>query len=124
MNIKIIMVLPVPFGVLTSTLVQLYLGCKTEVPRQRLEIRAEAYLGIMNSIKRVVNTAENDNESSLEKQKLWQAKFRAVVIGSDKVVKAMEEFWGGHEKLDTLKTVPSFTLIAAEIRKDLSDKNS
>ena len=122
MSIEIIVAATGILGVMASTLVQLYLGRQQEARKKIIEIRAQAYLDLINAVATIKIKGENLEPEAIEK--LLQAKSRVVVVGSDGVVKAMEEFWREHGDLKTPEGKSSFTLILGGMRKDLSGKNS
>ena len=122
MSIEIIVAATGILGVMASTLVQLYLGRQQEARKKIIEIRAQAYLDLINAVATIKIQGENLEPEAIEK--LLQAKSRVVVVGSDGVVKAIEEFWREYGNLKTPEEKSSFTLILGGIRKDLSGKNS
>ena len=122
MTIEIIVAATGILGVMASTLVQLYLGRQQEARKKIIEIRAQAYLDIINAVATIKIQGENLEPEALGK--VIQAKSRVVVVGSNGVVKAIEEFWREYGGLNTPEEKSSFTLILGGIRKDLSGKNS
>jgi adenylate kinase len=139
MSIEIIVAATGILGVMASTLVQLYLGRQQEARKKIIEIRAQAYMDLVNAVATVCklvvspeaikNLEPEEIEMLLRAQaeammKLTQAKSRVVVVGSNGVVKAIEEFWREYGNLNTPEEKSSFTLILGGIRKDLSGKNS
>ena len=120
MNIEIIGAATGILGVMASTLVQLYLGRQQEARKKIIEIRAQAYMDLVNA----VATVRHQGVSPDTLEKLTKAKSRAVVVGSNGVVKAIEEFWRKHGTLNTPEALSSFTLILGGMRKDLSGTNS
>ena len=120
MSIEIIVAATGILGVMASTLVQLYLGRQQEARKKIIEIRAQAYLDLINAVATIKIQGENLEPEAIGK--LLQAKSRVVVVGSDGVVKAIEEFWREHGALDTPEAIASFTFIVARIRKDLTGK--
>ena len=120
MSIEIIVAATGILGVMASTLVQLYLGRQQEARKKIIETRAQAYMDLVNAVATIAK--QGVSPDTLEK--LTQARSRAVVVGSDGVVKAIEEFWRKHGALNTPEALSSFTLILGGMRKDLSGKNS
>ena len=120
MSIEIIVAATGILGVMASTLVQLYLGRQQEARKKIIEIRAQAYMDLVNAVATIAK--QGVSPDTLEK--LTQARSRAVVVGSNVVVKAIEEFWRKHGTLNTPEALSSFTLILGGMRKDLSGKNS
>ena len=118
MSIEIIVAATGILGVMASTLVQLYLGRQQEARKKIIEIRAQAYLDLVNAVGALASQGANPDTN----EKLLQARSRAAVLGSDGVVKAIEEFWREHGALDTPEAIASFTFIVARIRKDLTGK--
>ena len=121
MSIEIIVAATGILGVMASTLVQLYLGRQQEARKKIIQIRAQAYLDLVNAFADIVYGG-GIKVSDETMGKLIQAKSRSVVLGSDGVVKAIEEFWREHGALDTPEAIASFTFIVARIRKDLTGK--
>jgi hypothetical protein len=125
MDIKIIVALIGILGVLVSALVQYYLGRQAEGRKKIIEIRAQAYLDLLNSVSEIAGSTKHSEARSLEQlQKLTQAKTRAVLVGSNEVVLAIELFWREHGVLNTKEACSAFTSIVSAMRKDLSGKNS
>jgi hypothetical protein len=120
MSIEIIVAATGILGVMASTLVQLYLGRQQEARKKIIEIRAQAYMDLVNAVGALASQGANPDTNA----KLLQAKSRAAVVGSDGVVKAIGEFWGTHGGFNTPEAISSYTLIIAVMRKDLSGKNS
>jgi adenylate kinase len=139
MSIEIIVAATGILGVMASTLVQLYLGRQQEARKKIIEIRAQAYMDLVNAVATLSqqgvssDTLEKLEPEAIEKllqakseaiEKVTQAKSRVVVVGSNGVVKAIEDFWREHGALNTPEGKSSFTLILGGMRKDLSGKNS
>ncbi len=125
MDIKLVVALIGLVGVLASALVQYYLGRQAEAKKKTVEIRAQAYLDLINSVSEIAGSAKHEVERSLEQlQKLTQAKNRVVLIGSDEVIKAVNSFWMEYGSLDSEESFAAFSLIVSAMRKDLTGKSS
>ena len=97
----------------------------TDFPSKLSEVLSEAYLDLLNSCAEIASASKHSKERSLEQlQKLTQAKARAVLVGSDEVISAINEFWSKYGKLDTEESRSSYTTIVSVMRKDLSGKSS
>ena len=120
MSIEIIVAATGILGVMASTLVQLYLGRQQEARKKIIEIRAQAYLDLINAVATIVKQGQNPDANA----KLLQARSRIAVLGSDGVVKAIGEFWREYGRLSTPEGRSSYTFMLAVIRKDLAGKNS
>ena len=124
MDIKFIVALTGIAGVLASALVQYFLGRHSEANKKNIEIRAQAYIGLVNSVSEIAGSAKYEDDRKLEQlQNLNKAKTRVVLIGSDDVVKAVNKFWLEFGLLNSEKAFSAFSLIVAAMRKDLSGKN-
>lgn len=125
MDIKILVALIGIFGVLVSALVQYYLGRQAEGRKKIIEIRTQAYLDLLNSVSEIAGSAKHSEARGLAQlQKLTQAKTRAVLVGSNEVVQAIEMFWREYGVLDTNEACSAYTSIVSAMRKDLSGQNS
>ena len=125
MDIKIIVALIGLLSVLASALVQYYLGRQAEIRKKLIEIRAQAYLDLLNSVSEIANSSKRSATNHQEHIKsLTQAKTRAVLVGSDEVVTAIEDFWNKYDSLTTNESLTAFTLIVLAMRKDLSGTNT
>ncbi len=125
MDIKLIVALIGLVGVLSSALVQYYLGRQSEQNKKAVEVRSQAYLDLINSVSEIAGASKHAVERSVNQlQKLTQAKSRVALIGSDEVVSAVNQFWKNHGSLDSDEAFRSFSLIVAAMRKDLSGKNT
>ena len=120
MSVEIIVAATGILGVMASTLVQLYLGRQQEARKKIIEIRAQAYLDLVNAVGALASQGANPDTN----EKLLQAKSRAAVVGSDGVVKAIGEFWREHGTFSTPEARSSYTFMLAVMRKDLAGKNS
>ena len=124
MDIKVIVALIGILGVVVSALVQYYLGRYSEARKKNIEIRAQAYLDLLNSVSEIAGSAKHSEARNLEQlQKLTQARIRAVLIGNKDVVKAINYFWIEYGVLNTKEACSAFTDIVSAMRKDLSGKN-
>lgn len=125
MNITLVVALIGLAGVLASAVVQYYLGRQAEVNKKIVEIRAQAYLDLLNSASEIAASAKYDEGRKLEQfQKLSQAKTRVVLIGSNEVVKAVNDFWMDYGVLNSNEAVFAFSSIVSAMRKDLSGQTS
>ena len=125
MDVEFIVALIGLTGILASALVQYLLGRQSEVNKKSIEIRAQAYVDLVNSVSEIAGSAKYDDDRKLEQlQNLNKAKTRVVLIGSDDVVKAVNKFWLEFGFLNSEKAFSAFSLIVTAMRKDLSGKNS
>jgi len=125
MDIKVIVALISVLGVLVSALVQYCLGRQMEARKKIIEIRTQAYLDLLNSVSEIAGSSKHSEARNLEQlQKLIQARTRAILVGSNEVVLAIEKFWSEYGVLETEEACSAYTLIVSAMRKDLSGKNS
>ena len=125
MDIKVVVALIGIVGVLSSALVQYFLGRQAEFNRKNVEIRAQAYLDLVNSVSEIAGSAKHNEDRNLEQlQKLNQAKTRVVLIGSNEVVEAVNNFWLEHGSLNSEEAISSFSVIVSAMRNNLSGENS
>lgn len=125
MDIKLIVALIGLVGVGASALIQYYLGRQSEQNKKAVDIRAQAYLDLINIVSEIASSAKHLEQRTLEQlQKLTQAKSRVVLIGSDEVVKETHSFFTQHGVLNSDESFKAFSRIVAAMRSDLSGKNS
>ncbi|MCG7531070.1 hypothetical protein MHM98_06865 [Psychrobium sp. MM17-31] len=125
MDIKIIVALIGLTGVGASTLIQYYLGRRNEKTKKAIDIRAQAYLDLVNTVSEIASSAKHDEKRNLEQlQQLTQAKTRVVLIGSDDVVNEIHQFFTNYGALNTEGSFNAFSNIVAAMRSDLSGNNN
>ena len=61
MDIKFVVALIGLTGVLANAFVQYYLGRQAEVNKKNIEVRAQAYLDLVNSISEIAGSAKHFN---------------------------------------------------------------
>ncbi|AWB66392.1 hypothetical protein C2869_08105 [Saccharobesus litoralis] len=124
MDIKVIVALIGLLGVLASALVQYFLGRQAETRKKLIEIRAQAYLDLVNIVSEIASSSKHSvSRQPNQLKSLTQAKTRAVLVGSDEVVEAIENFWNKFGILATDESFSAFTLIVLAMRKDLTGNN-
>ena len=120
MDIKLVVGLIGLVGVLTSALVQFYLGRQSEKNKKVIEIKTQAYLDLVNIVSEIASSARHGNQRNLEQlQKLTQAKSRVILIGSNNLVLKVHNFFVNHKALDSEDSFMAFSSIVQEMRKDL-----
>ena len=125
MDIKLIVALIGLCGVGASALIQYYLGRQAEQNKKAVDIRAQAYLDLINAVSEIASSAKHDEIRNLEQlQKLTQARSRVVLIGSDEVVKELHNFFMNYSVLNTDEAFNAFSRIVSAMRSDLSGKNN
>ena len=125
MDIKVIVAIIGLCGVVVSAMVQYALGRRGERAKKTIEIRAQAYLDLVNAVSEIASFSKVNNGSMPQEQltRLIQAKSRVVLIGSDSVVREVHKFFTEHEKLNTDASFDSFSRLVAAMRYDLSGKS-
>jgi len=125
MDIKIVVALIGISGVGASALIQYYLGRQSEETKKAIDIRAQAYLDLLNIVSEIASSAKHNEKRNLEQlQQLIQAKSRVVLIGSDEVVGELHQFFTNYEVLNSEESFNAFTNIVAAMRSDLTGKNT
>ena len=69
MDIKFVVALIGLTGVLASALVQYFLGRQAEVNKKNIEVRAQAYLDLVNSVSEIAGSAKHNEVRNLEQLK-------------------------------------------------------
>lgn len=125
MDIKLVVALISLVGVGASAIIQYYLGRQSEQNKKAGDIRAQAYLDLINVVSEIASSSKHGEQRRLEQlQQLTQAKSRVVLIGSDKVVKELHCFFVEHGSLYSNASFNAFSRIVSAMRSDLSGKNS
>ncbi len=125
MDIKLVVALIGIIGVGASALIQYYLGRRNEINKKAVDIRAQAYLDLVNVVSEIASSSKHGENRNLEQlQKLTQAKSRVVLIGSDCVVKELHRFCTEYGVLNTNESFNAFSGIVAAMRLDLSGNNT
>jgi len=125
MDIKLIVAIIGLSGVVVSAIVQYLLGRRGDKAKKTVEIRAQAYLDLVNAVSEIASFSRVHKGSMPQEQltKLIQAKSRVVLIGSDSVVGEVHAFFTKHEKLNTDASFDSFSKLVAAMRYDLAGKS-
>lgn len=122
MDIKIVVAIIGICSVLISALVQFYLGRSSEANRKRTEIKAQAYLDLLNSVSHIASTAGTNRTDDLKREllrDLIQSKSRVVLVGSKEVVQEVHQFFTKHDQLKTKESMSDFSVLVMAMRKDL-----
>ncbi|MDN3611635.1 hypothetical protein ACFFUP_13510 [Vibrio ostreicida] len=121
MDIKVVVALIGIGGVLSSALVQFWLGSRTEKKKKHVEIRSSAYLDFLNVVAEIASSATHSEQRSVEQLKqLNQSKTRVILLGSKAVVTTVNSFFQKHDSLDNKESYLSFSKIVKAMRSDLS----
>ncbi|EOV6310184.1 hypothetical protein CGI93_08685 [Vibrio parahaemolyticus] len=121
MDIKVVVALIGIGGVLSSALVQFWLGSRTEKKKKHIEIRSSAYLDFLNAVSEIASSAKYSEQRSVEQLKqLNQSKTRVILLGSEAVVTSMHSFFQKHGSLGSEASYVSFSKIVKAMRSDLS----
>ncbi|ABV86056.1 hypothetical protein [Shewanella pealeana] len=125
MDIKLIVALIGLVGVGASALIQYHLGKKNEHNKKEIEIRANAYLDLVNAVSEIASSIKHDEERNLEQlQRLTQAKSRVVLLGSDAVVTELHKYFTEYGVLNSDESFNAFSNIISAMRNDLSGSNT
>ncbi|WP_159440482.1 hypothetical protein [Vibrio ruber] len=90
MDIKIIVAIIGLTGVGASALFQYYLGRQNEKPKKAIDIRAQAYLDLVNIVAEITFSVKHEEKRNLEQlQQFTRANSRVVLIGSNEVVNGL-----------------------------------
>ncbi|MFW7524325.1 hypothetical protein ACODM8_09295 [Vibrio ostreicida] len=121
MDIKVVVALIGIGGVLSSALVQFWLGSRTEKKKKHVEIRSSAYLDFLNVVAEIASSATHSEQRSVEQLKqLNQSKTRVILLGSKAVVTTVNSFFQKHDSLGNKESYLSFSKIVKAMRSDLS----
>ena len=125
MDIKVIVALIGILTVVTSAIVQFVLGRYTERAKKAQELRSQAYVDFVNAVSEIASSCKlNEGKIGLEYLKaLTQSKSRVVLIGNDKVVQEVRNYFNKHDMLNSDESFDDFSKIVAAMRKDLYGKN-
>lgn len=126
MDISVVVAIIALSGVVVSAIVQYLLGNLSQKTKQTMEIRAQAYLDLLNIVSEIASFSRINEGSMPQEQltKLTQARSRVVLIGSDSVVKEVHRFFTGHEKLYSEASMQAFSSLVSAMRYDLSGKSN
>jgi len=125
MDIKLIVAMIGIASVVVSAIVQFFLGRQNEKAKKAVEIKAQAYLDLVNSVSEIASTVKSNGLIEQEQLKrLIQSKSRVVLIGSDEVLKEIHAHFTAHDKLDTDESFDSFSKLILAMRHDLSGKSN
>jgi hypothetical protein len=121
MDIKLVVALIGIGGVLSSALVQFWLGSRTEKNKKLIEIRSSAYLDFLNAVSEIASSTKYSKQRDVEQLKqLNQAKTRVILLGSTSVVTSIHSFFQNHGVLNSDASYVSFSKIVKAMRSDLS----
>jgi hypothetical protein len=125
MDIKLIVALIGLLGVAASTLVQYYLGSRSEKVKKSVEIQSQAYLDLLNVVAEIASSSKQGRDRNLEQfKKLTQAKSRVVLLGSNAVVENVHIFFTKYGDLKSDESLKSFSKIIYAMRNDISSEKS
>ncbi|MEK2067421.1 hypothetical protein WOB75_23110 [Vibrio parahaemolyticus] len=101
MDIKVVVALIGIGGVLSSALVQFWLGSRTEKKKKHIEIRSSVYLDFLNAVSEIASSAKYSEQRSVEQLKqLNQSKTRVILLGSEAVVTSMHSDLSGCDGIE------------------------
>ena len=125
MDIRLVVGLIAFSGVMLSAIIQFWLGKHSEKTKKALEIRAQAYVNLVNAISDIASTSKIQNGSiDVDQLKnLIQAKTQVVLIGSEDVVKELHQFFIKHGSLKTNESFDDFSKLVSVMRVDLSGRH-
>ena len=124
MDIKLIVALIGLAGVATSALIQFYLGRLSLLKKKAIDLKANAYVDLIQSISDIAASAKYGKGKNKEQlKKLTDAKNRVILFGSDKVILNLNAFFADHGVLDNELAFDSFSSMVSEMKRDISGKH-
>ncbi|MEH0022594.1 MAG: hypothetical protein V6Z89_23290 [Desulfobacter sp.] len=124
MDIKLVVGLISFCGVVSSGLIQYYLGRRNELKKKEIEVRTQAYLDLINSVSRIASDRKYGKSRTREQLgDINQAKTNVILVGSDDVVNAVHSFFTQYGDLSSDDSCRAFSKIIEAMRVDLLGEN-